>query len=101
VQTRPSGQVVYYGWGHAWYISTLYNHVAPPNWKHFDCGQESGYDDVPNEHAVVTARSHHPGGVHTLQGDGSVRFVKESINLSVWRALGSRNGGEAISADSF
>ena len=33
--------------------------------------------------------------------DGSVRFIKSSINLSIWNALGTRAGGEVISADAF
>ncbi len=49
--------------------------------------------------AAVTARSYHPGGVNILLGDGSVRFVKDSINGFTWRGLGSINGGEVISAD--
>jgi hypothetical protein len=32
--------------------------------------------------------------------DGSVRFIKNSINQTTWSALGTRNGGEVISADS-
>jgi hypothetical protein len=28
--------------------------------------------------------------------DGSTRFVSEGIDINVWRALGSRNGGETI-----
>jgi len=47
------------------------------------------------------ARSRHPGGVNALLGDGSVRFFKDSINFATWRALGSPNGAEIISADSF
>ena len=34
-------------------------------------------------------------------GDGSVRFVKDSINGATWRALGTIAGGEVISADSY
>jgi hypothetical protein len=34
-------------------------------------------------------------------GDGSVRFIKDSINGMTWRALGSIAGHEVISADSF
>jgi hypothetical protein len=34
-------------------------------------------------------------------GDGSVKFVKDSVSLATWRALGTRNGGEVISSDSF
>lgn len=47
------------------------------------------------------ARSFHPGGVLSLMGDGSVRFVKDSISPVSWRGLASRNGGEVISADSY
>jgi len=47
------------------------------------------------------SRSFHPGGVNTLMGDGSVKFVKNSINLNVWRALGSSQGSEVVSADAF
>jgi len=31
--------------------------------------------------------------------DGSVRFVKDSINFTIWEALGSRGGGEVINSD--
>jgi prepilin-type N-terminal cleavage/methylation domain-containing protein/prepilin-type processing-associated H-X9-DG protein len=47
------------------------------------------------------ARSFHPGGVNVTMGDGSVRFVKDSIALNIWRALGSMSGGEVISSDAF
>ena len=43
----------------------------------------------------------HPGGANALIGDGSVRFVKQSINLLTWQALSSRANGEVISADSL
>jgi prepilin-type N-terminal cleavage/methylation domain-containing protein/prepilin-type processing-associated H-X9-DG protein len=46
--------------------------------------------------AVNLARSYHRGGVNALFMDGSVRFVTNSINQTTWRALGTRNGGEAI-----
>ncbi len=47
------------------------------------------------------ATSNHPGGVNVGMADGSGRFVKNSINLQTWWALGSRNGGEVLSADSY
>ena len=89
------------GWGFAWYVATLYNHAAPPNWRGWDCGLGTSIVDVPSEHAIVSARSQHPGGVNAMLGDGSVKFIKDSVNLQTWRALGTRNGGEVISADAY
>jgi prepilin-type N-terminal cleavage/methylation domain-containing protein len=47
------------------------------------------------------SRSRHPGGVETLFGDGSVHFMKDSINPMTWVQLGSINGGEVISSDQY
>ncbi len=52
-------------------------------------------------YAALTADSYHPGGVNCLLGDGSVKFIKNSVNGQAWRALGSIAGGEVISGDSF
>jgi prepilin-type N-terminal cleavage/methylation domain-containing protein/prepilin-type processing-associated H-X9-DG protein len=46
---------------------------------------------------VVYARSRHSGGVNTAFGDGATRFMSDSVDLSAYRAMGSRNGGEANS----
>jgi prepilin-type processing-associated H-X9-DG protein len=65
---------------------------------------------VPTDWINVTAcqkygqygfRSLHPGGANFTMADGSVRFVKESISIPTYRALGTRAGGEVISADSY
>jgi prepilin-type N-terminal cleavage/methylation domain-containing protein/prepilin-type processing-associated H-X9-DG protein len=45
--------------------------------------------------------SFHPGGVNVGFADGSVHFIKNSINLITWKALGTRMGGEVISSDSY
>lgn len=87
------------GWPFGFYSSTMYNHVAPPNWSGWDCGSWSAIPDAPGEHAIVSARSWHPGGVVTSFGDGSIRFVSSSTDLTVWRAMGTRDGGEAFSSD--
>ena len=87
------------GWPFGFYSSTLYNHVAPPNWKAIDCGTRSAIPDAPGEHAIISARSSHSGGVNAAQGDGSVRFVSDSIDLIIWRAQGTRDGGEVASIE--
>jgi len=51
--------------------------------------------------ATAASRSRHPGGVNALFGDGSVKFAKNTVNVFVWRALGSVAGGEVVSADSY
>ena len=52
-------------------------------------------------YGAITSRSYHSGGVNTLFADGSVHFIKSSINGATWRALGTLKGGEVISADSY
>lgn len=47
-------------------------------------------------YAAITARSYHSGIVNALLMDGSVRSVSNNIDFAVWRALGTRAGGEAI-----
>ncbi|MDR3636555.1 MAG: DUF1559 domain-containing protein [Isosphaeraceae bacterium] len=49
----------------------------------------------------MASRSRHSGGVDSLMGDGSVKFMKSSINLQTWLALGSIRGAEVISSDSY
>ena len=48
-------------------------------------------------YAIITSRSYHHGMVNVLMMDGSARSVNENLNLSVWRALGTRNGQEVVS----
>ncbi|WP_406693709.1 DUF1559 domain-containing protein [Singulisphaera sp. Ch08] len=47
------------------------------------------------------ARSRHSGGVNTTMGDGSVRFIKNSISLNVWRSLSTTRGAEIVSSDAY
>lgn len=51
--------------------------------------------------AAVTATSNHPGGVNMASCDGSVKFVKDSIDQATWWALGTRDGREVISAEAY
>jgi prepilin-type N-terminal cleavage/methylation domain-containing protein len=91
--------------GESWFYSghhfTGYNHCQPPNSVNPDCAFDSFRNSIHDRdmhHGVFTARSHHSGGVNALAMDGSVRFVKSTIDVFTWRALATRNGGEAISA---
>jgi len=45
--------------------------------------------------------SNHPGGVNVCFNDGSVKFIKDTVGNQPWWALGTRKGGEPISADAY
>ena len=47
----------------------------------------------------VLARSSHVGGVNMALADGSVRFIRNTVNPATYKALGSRNGGEVVPGD--
>jgi prepilin-type N-terminal cleavage/methylation domain-containing protein/prepilin-type processing-associated H-X9-DG protein len=47
------------------------------------------------------ARSYHSGGVNVLFSDGSVKFIKDSVNIYSWRAVSTKDGGEVIDASSY
>jgi prepilin-type N-terminal cleavage/methylation domain-containing protein/prepilin-type processing-associated H-X9-DG protein len=51
--------------------------------------------------AVMPPSSRHTGGVNLLLGDGSVKYVKDAIDITTWRALGTIRGNEVISADAY
>lgn len=91
------------GWIRGSFTDTLYNHDAPPNWIGPDCSSEGRLINPLDEigGGTISARSRHPGGVHVLLMDGSVHFVKQSINLKVWRAIATRAGGEVVDSSSF
>lgn len=68
-----------------------------------ELSEEDGMMRTPNYPSahVEDYWSRHPGGVNFVFGDGSVRFVKNTINEHVYAALATRNGGEVISSDSY
>ena len=81
------------GWPIGCLVATQYNHVAPPNWAAIDCSLTGDrVSDTPTEHAIVTARSSHPGVVNAVFGDGHSSTITQGIDVWVWRALGTRNG---------
>jgi prepilin-type processing-associated H-X9-DG protein len=71
---------------------TTYNHMDVPNTV--TCAGIGFPGNMSNMAMQVPPSSKHPGGVQCLMGDGSVRFVRNSITLAAWQAMGSMNGGE-------
>jgi prepilin-type N-terminal cleavage/methylation domain-containing protein/prepilin-type processing-associated H-X9-DG protein len=86
--------------GGEWYrnlpITANYSHTITPNYIMNDC---TDYGYWNQDHAA--ARSFHPGGANCAFADGSVHFIKNTVNPTAWRALGTRAGGEIVSSDSY
>jgi prepilin-type N-terminal cleavage/methylation domain-containing protein/prepilin-type processing-associated H-X9-DG protein len=86
--------------GMAWIASfpgqIAFNTVAPPNWKHISCCDGGGFGYTCDRNGIVPARSKHPGGVNAALGDGSVRFVSDTIDLVTWQRAGARSDGNPI-----
>jgi prepilin-type N-terminal cleavage/methylation domain-containing protein/prepilin-type processing-associated H-X9-DG protein len=78
----------------------FYSHTGPPNRASCTYSNGGGIGKFSYE-AIITASSAHPGGVNVLFGDGSVRFIKNSVDYRTWYAVGSRSGGEVVSADAL
>ena len=78
-----------------------YQHVTPPN--SVQCGNPADISFIQfvGPAGAAAANSNHPGGVNLGLTDGSVRFIKDSVSLQTWWALGSRNVGEVVSSDSY
>jgi prepilin-type N-terminal cleavage/methylation domain-containing protein/prepilin-type processing-associated H-X9-DG protein len=94
-----SGQIWTIGhpWGTVW---NRYFHFGPPNMISCDTNP-STFSGLGGGQGVIPPTSNHPGGVNVCFADGSVKFIKDSVNLQTWWALGTRAGGEVISADSY
>jgi len=84
-------------WGYSWVMGenccTLYNHVAPPNSN--ACAGIPFPGTMTNMAMQVPPSSNHPNGAQILMVDGSVKFCPNVVNITVWRALGTRDGNEA------
>ena len=91
--------------GHTWgytdaWQKHVYAHLLPPNsapiityaTNTFRCSEGDG---------AMNPTSQHPGGVNVGMMDGSVRFIKNTIGLEPWWALGTRGRGEIVSADAL
>jgi prepilin-type N-terminal cleavage/methylation domain-containing protein/prepilin-type processing-associated H-X9-DG protein len=89
------------------YRGSGFTMLLTPNSPNADCAMDpgarpaQGYPAGSFSGAMDPARSKHPGGVNVMMADGSVRFVKDSINQLTWWALGTKAGSEVVSADSY
>ncbi len=80
---------------------TMFTTIVPPNSKQYNFGACKSGGGGADDAEIANANSNHPGGVNTLMGDGSVRFIKDSIAWNIWWGLGTKAGGEVVSADQY
>jgi prepilin-type N-terminal cleavage/methylation domain-containing protein/prepilin-type processing-associated H-X9-DG protein len=86
--------------------TAFFSATLTPNSLLWDClnlttSTVSGVSNGNQTCSHTAARSYHPGGVNASFCDGSVKFIKNTVNPTTWLALGSINGGEVISSDSY
>jgi prepilin-type N-terminal cleavage/methylation domain-containing protein/prepilin-type processing-associated H-X9-DG protein len=92
--------------GFMWFVGTLgasmFNTIVPPNSTQYKWGgcKNSGGGWAEGMNYVVSS-SNHSGGCNFLMGDGSVRFIKSTVNPQTYMASGTRANGEVISSDSL
>ena len=96
-----------------WTDATTFTTTLPPNstlpdqmYSASACAYPAGGNTPCQVVALLAplmtgARSFHSGGVNVTMADGSVRFIKNTINLFTWRALSSTQGNEVLSSDTF
>ena len=78
-----------------------YTHAQPPNRPSCFYNGDGGNPSGVAYRNLFGPTSRHPGGANVGLLDGSVRFVKDSVSLAAWGSLGTKAGGEVISADSY
>lgn len=79
-------------WLYGGFDQTWYNHILPPNSRMPDCASNGA-----GGNGAYTARSFHATSVNLSFADGSVRSIADGIDRFVWRAIGTRAGGESAS----
>lgn len=78
---------------------TIFNTVAPPNWRYPDCHICAGTCSLGGAQGIYISRSYHTGGTHHLFGDGKVKFVSNSVQVALYQNLGTRAGKEPAAYD--
>jgi len=75
-------------------VSSLYDHILRVN-------ERSCESAPPRSDPAISAGSFHPGGANVLFMDGRVRFIRDSIDVSILKGIGSRSGGEVVPSDPY
>jgi prepilin-type N-terminal cleavage/methylation domain-containing protein/prepilin-type processing-associated H-X9-DG protein len=99
----PAGNRRYWRWAEP---DGSYGVSGQPNNKFTPSNEGSAYATTTNSAGNNAGAndelfSFHPGGVNALFGDGSVKFIKDSINVKTLRNLVTLKGGEVIDASSY
>jgi prepilin-type N-terminal cleavage/methylation domain-containing protein/prepilin-type processing-associated H-X9-DG protein len=99
-----SNRGYYWAWGSE--AMSMFSTIVPPTSSQYQWGQCrfgcGGCGTYSTDHSHVTnATSFHPGGCNVMMADGSVRFIKSTVAMNTWWALGTKDSGEVVSADSY
>src|SRR5262249_2612416 len=98
----------FWGWGAE--AMSLFNTIVPPNsqqypWSYCRAGCNGCCNSNPcylaDHSEIANANSGHPGGANVTFADGHVQFVKSSIGINIWWAIGTRIGNEVVSSDQY
>ena len=77
--------------------NSFYTHTLPVNWNRkqtVTANQKYTCGDSSFRRAHIAASSYHSGGVNVGMADGSCRFVRDTIDFTLWQNAGTRAGGE-------
>jgi prepilin-type N-terminal cleavage/methylation domain-containing protein/prepilin-type processing-associated H-X9-DG protein len=90
------------GFFNAWSVNLRWSSTFRATTMPLNMPPGQGYGLYPSNGTCNGAfGSRHSGGANFLMADGSVRFMKNSVSLSVYQALSTINYGEVISSDSY
>ena len=93
-------------WANGAEANSMFSTIVTPSstqykWGHCRFGCETCPAASADHSHITNANSYHPGGANVALADGSVKFIKSTIALSTYWALGTKAHGEVISADAY
>jgi prepilin-type N-terminal cleavage/methylation domain-containing protein/prepilin-type processing-associated H-X9-DG protein len=97
---RANKSRIGYTWIQGMFGNAMGNTLLAPNPPYPNCQLEPWGGDMDSP-GVYGMSSYHPGGANVAMADGSVRFLKSTTAMQIVWAIGSRAGGEVVSADSY